>query len=252
MTVFRLIALPIFPAREDFDEGGIVAFGGDLSPRRLLAAYRDGIFPWDTYEGQILWWSPDPRLILRSNGIKLSRSLKKTIRKGHFEIRMDTAFKTVLEQCAAPRGEGEGTWLNAEMRRAYHRLHTMGYAHSVETWMNGELVGGLYGLCLGRIFFGESMFARVADASKVALLALGSEARARNIPIIDCQATSEHLMSMGAEHVTRAQFFEFLDEALKAPTERLPWQWSGGLERLLEPPTYVAPSQELPDDADES
>lgn len=244
MTVFRLISLPIFPAREDFDEGGIIAFGGDLSPRRILAAYRAGIFPWDSYEGHILWWSPDPRLILHSNAVKLSRSLKKSIRRGHFEVRMDTAFREVLKGCASPRDEEGGTWLTPEMQQSYHRLHQQGYGHSVETWMNGELVGGLYGLCIGTMFFGESMFARVPDASKVALLALGKYAQLKGIPVIDCQTTTPHLVSMGAVEVPRQQFFEHLDRAMSAPTDHSRWDWPGGLELLLEGPTAPGPASQ--------
>jgi leucyl/phenylalanyl-tRNA--protein transferase len=185
---------------------GLLAAGGDLSVERLLSAYRSGIFPWFSDGEPLLWWSPDPRMVLHTDELKISRSLAKSMRNRCYEVRVDTAFGAVLEGCAGPRRHQPGTWLGPEMRAAYLRLHQLGYAHSFETWLDGALVGGLYGMAIGRMFYGESMFARATDASKVALAALAAELRERGFPLIDCQMNTAHLASLGAREIKRADF----------------------------------------------
>jgi len=185
---------------------GLLAAGGDLSVERLLAAYRRGIFPWFSEGDPLLWWSPDPRMVLHVDELKISRSLAKSMRNRGYEVRLDTAFGAVLEGCAGPRRQQPGTWLGPEMRAAYLQLHQLGYAHSFETWLDGALVGGLYGMAVGRMFYGESMFARATDASKVALAALAAELRARGFPLIDCQMNTAHLANLGAREIKRADF----------------------------------------------
>jgi leucyl/phenylalanyl-tRNA---protein transferase len=213
-----------FPPPEVADADGLVAVGGELSIPRLLEAYRRGIFPWYEGGGPVLWWSPDPRLVLDPGEFRASRSLRAVIRKGTFEVRFDTAFAEVIRACAeaSRRGE-EGTWITPEVQSAYTSLHELGYAHSVESWFRGELAGGLYGLRLGRCFFGESMFARRTDASKVALAALVDFLKAREVRLIDCQVTSAHLLSLGAKEIPRDEFLRRLREALQHPTPRERW-----------------------------
>jgi leucyl/phenylalanyl-tRNA---protein transferase len=189
---------------------GLLAAGGDLRPARLLAAYERGVFPWYSAEQPILWWAPDPRMVLVPAEFKVSHSLGKTIRHGRFECRLDTAFGATIRACAAPRRSGADTWLNADMIASYEELHRQGYGHSVESWRGGELVGGIYGLQLDRVFFGESMFSRERDASKVALARLVEECRRRGIELIDCQVASSHLASLGAREVSRNEFVEVL------------------------------------------
>jgi leucyl/phenylalanyl-tRNA--protein transferase len=188
------------------DPNGLLCAGGDLSPERLLEAYRRGIFPWYSGDEPILWWSPDPRLVLYCDELKVSRSLAKSARNKGYEVRIDTAFREVLAGCAGPRADGGGTWLGEDMRRAYARLHRAGHAHSFETWRGRELVGGLYGVALGRVFFGESMFSRATDASKVALVALVAELRRRATPLIDCQVKTPLLARLGAREIPRSAF----------------------------------------------
>jgi leucyl/phenylalanyl-tRNA--protein transferase len=188
------------------EPNGLLAAGGDLSPARLLAAYRSGIFPWFNRGEPILWWSPDPRMVLFPAELRVSRSLARILRRGKHEVRLDTAFGEVLSGCAAPRRDGAGTWITPEMRHAYLRLHELGHAHSVETWIDGELAGGLYGVALGRVFFGESMFARRTDASKIALAHLVSFLERRGFGMIDCQMTTGHLASLGAREIARREF----------------------------------------------
>jgi leucyl/phenylalanyl-tRNA--protein transferase len=188
------------------DPDGLLAVGGDLSPRRLLAAYRQGIFPWYSDGQPILWWSPDPRAVLYPSDIRVSRSLRKVIRQRRFQVRTDTAFEQVVQACAAPRPRQQGTWITADMAAAYATLHRYGAAHSVETWRSGALVGGLYGVVLGAVFFGESMFSLEPDASKVALVALAS----MGFRLIDCQVPSEHLTRLGAVNIPRTRFVEHL------------------------------------------
>lgn len=189
---------------------GLLAAGGDLSPPRLLEAYRRGIFPWYSRGQPILWWCPDPRAVLIPQQIKVSRSLAKTIRNRGFDTRIDHSFREVLRYCGSTELRPGGTWLSPEMRAAYLRLHKLGYAHSVETWLNDRLVGGLYGIALGNVFFGESMFSLERDASKVALKRLCDELVVRGYQIIDCQMATPHLMSLGAELIPRPDFIELL------------------------------------------
>ena len=189
---------------------GLVAAGGDLSPERLLAAYRRGIFPWYSRGQPILWWSPDPRAVLVPGEFKLSRSLAKTLRKESFDVRIDTAFEQVIRSCGDRKLRPEGTWISAEMRAAYIQLHSLGYAHSVEVYTGDELVGGLYGVALGKVFFGESMFSRVTDASKVALKILCDRLIAREFILIDCQMVTAHLLSLGAKAMPRSEFIAVL------------------------------------------
>lgn len=201
-------AEPGFPADERAlrEPNGLLAAGGALTPPWLLAAYRRGIFPWFSEGEPILWWTPDPRLVLVPDEFHISHSLRKTLRRRRFEVRTDTAFAEVLLACAAARAGGPGTWITPAMRAAYQRMHELGWAHSVECWREGRLVGGLYGMAIGRVFFGESMFARETDASKVALAHLARLLAERGYGMIDCQMTTAHLCSLGAREVPRARF----------------------------------------------
>jgi leucyl/phenylalanyl-tRNA---protein transferase len=194
---------------------GLLAAGGDLSPARLLAAYERGVFPWYSAQQPILWWSPDPRMVLFPGEFRCSRSLTKTLKNGPFVTRTDHAFGATIRACAAPRRSGPDTWLNAEMIDSYDRLHELGFGHSVETYRDDRLVGGLYGIQLGQVFFGESMFSLERDASKVALARLVQECRARDIRVIDCQVASAHLAGLGAREVSRGQFVTLLREYAK-------------------------------------
>jgi leucyl/phenylalanyl-tRNA---protein transferase len=185
---------------------GLLCAGGDLSKQRLLDAYRHGVFPWYSGGEPILWWSPDPRMVLFCDELKVARSLAKNMRNKGFEVRIDFAFPRVIRACSEPRKGEPGTWLSKEMQAAYLALHRAGYAHSFETWQGGELVGGLYGVAIGRMFYGESMFSRATDASKVALVALVEELRRRGFPLIDCQQRTPLLASLGAREIPRRQF----------------------------------------------
>jgi leucyl/phenylalanyl-tRNA---protein transferase len=210
------------------DPNGLLAAGGDLSVHRLLAAYRQGIFPWFNPGEPILWWSPDPRMVLFPAEFKCSRSLRKRMRVPDHEIRVDTAFTRVMQACAAaPRKGQRGTWISPAMVAAYTALHAGGYAHSFETWMEGEsgpeLVGGLYGVALGRAFFGESMFSRRTDASKLAFAHLVAELSTRGFEVIDCQMSTPHLASLGAREIPRAQFRALLDRLTALPGDPGPW-----------------------------
>ena len=189
---------------------GLLAAGGDLKPARLLAAYEHGVFPWYSAQQPILWWSPDPRMVLFPLEFKCSRSLRKTLRNGPYTTRVDHAFGATIRGCAAPRRAGPDTWLNNDMIASYERLHELGFGHSIETYEADQLAGGLYGIQLGQVFFGESMFSRRRDASKVALARLVDECRARDIKLIDCQVASSHLASLGAREVSRSQFAALL------------------------------------------
>ena len=210
------------------DPNGLLAAGGDLSPARLLGAYGRGIFPWYSEGEPILWWSPDPRMVLLPEELVVSRSLRKTLRNTSYEIRFDHDFDAVLAACSAPRAGQPGTWITAEMRAAYNRLHRLGYAHSVETWIDDRLAGGLYGVALGAVFFGESMFARRTDASKLALAALVKKLRSDGFGMIDCQVHTRHLESLGARPVARAEFIRRLGELIHSPAHtalpRGPWR----------------------------
>lgn len=201
---------------------GLLAAGGDLSTRRLLAAYTRGIFPWYSDGQPILWWSPDPRMVLFPPQFKCARSLQKTIRNGPYRTALDGAFAATIRACSHTRRSGPGTWLNPEMILAYERLHAAGYAHSVETYQDTRLVGGLYGVHLGAVFFGESMFSLERDASKVALARLVRECDDRGIRMIDCQVASPHLQSLGAREVTRREFTAHLRDWVRLE----PGQWA--------------------------
>lgn len=196
---------------------GLLCAGADLSPARILDAYSRGIFPWYAEGDPILWWSPHPRMVLYPDELKVSRSLRKQVARGTFETRFDTAFAQVMAECAAPREPGGGTWILPEMIAAYVRLHELGYAHSVESWREGRLVGGLYGMHLGRVFFGESMFSRETDASKVALVALVGRVKALGVGLIDCQQATGHLASLGAREIARRDFAQHLAESIQYP-----------------------------------
>ncbi len=193
---------------------GLLAAGGDLSPPRLLEAYRHGIFPWFNEDEPILWWSPDPRMVLFPDEFRISHSLRKTLRKGRHVVRFDSAFEQVMRACAAPREGASGTWIHEEMIAAYCELHRMGYAHSVETWLDGELIGGLYGVALGRMFYGESMFSRRTDASKIAIAHLAAQLQRWNFGMIDCQMNTPHLASLGAREIPRKEFIARLQELI--------------------------------------
>lgn len=188
------------------EPNGLLAAGGALTAERLIDAYRNGIFPWYSEGQPLLWWSPDPRMVLVPGDFKISRSLGKRLKQGHFEVRVDTAFETVMRACAAPRGRHGGTWITDEMVAAYTALHRRGLAHSVETWKEGELAGGLYGVALGRMFYGESMFTRATDASKIALAYLARQLQRWDFGMIDCQMNTDHLASLGAHEIPRAEF----------------------------------------------
>jgi leucyl/phenylalanyl-tRNA--protein transferase len=207
---------------------GLLAAGGDLSPQRLLAAYRRGIFPWYSAGEPILWWSPDPRTVLFPAELHIGRTLAKTLRKRLYRVCADTAFERVLDGCATPRPDQAGTWITADMRRAYCRLHALGYAHSVESWRDGELAGGLYGVALGRVFFGESMFARASDASKVAFVHLVRQLAAWGFELIDCQMRTALLASFGAREIPRAQFTRRVAELVNYADVPAPWQLVAG------------------------
>jgi len=204
---------PAFPPVEAAldDPPGLLAAGGLLEPQWLLAAYRHGIFPWYSEGQPILWWSPDPRLVLFPAEFHASRSLRRTLRREVFEVRLDTAFADVIAACAGPRRGADGTWITPQMQAAYVRMHELGYAHSVEAWQDGRLVGGLYGMALGRVFFGESMFSHVTDASKVCLAHLAAHLESLKFAVIDCQMTTAHLVSLGAREIPRAEFVALID-----------------------------------------
>jgi leucyl/phenylalanyl-tRNA--protein transferase len=228
--MFRLSAHPSdlrFPPVEQASPDGLLAIGGDLQPERLLEAYRHGIFPWYNDDQPILWWSPDPRTVLFPDKLHISRSLKRSLRPGIFSVTLDTCFLQVMQHCAGPRPQypDGGTWITAEMLDAYTRLHELGYAHSVETWQEGKLVGGLYGVALGGAFFAESMFTRASDASKVALVSLVRQLEAWGFRLMDCQQSSPHLTALGAEAVPRRDFLNHLTAALLLPDRQGHWQF---------------------------
>ncbi len=215
MPVFLLGPEPVFPPVELAEPEGLLALGGDLSPDRLLAAYKRGIFPWYEPGGPILWWSPDPRIVLFPSELHISKRLARTIRQGRFQTRYDTAFPQVIRACAETYRPGQdGTWLTPEMQDAYIRLHELGHAHCMETWLEDRLVGGIYGVKLGRIFFGESMFHHETDASKVALVALVGQLQGEGVTLIDCQVTNGHLQRLGGREIPRSEFILRLDIAI--------------------------------------
>lgn len=225
MPIFRLVEEPIFPPPDYADPSGLLAVGGDLSNERLLEAYRLGIFPWYSDDQPILWWSPDPRLVLDLNDFKISRSLRKTLKREVFQVTLDHAFEEVIRACAVvPREAQNGTWITNEMLKAYVNLHGLGYAHSVESWFGGQLAGGLYGVSLGKCFFGESMFHLKTDASKVALATLVEKLRSWDFHFIDSQMTTEHMLRLGAKELPRRIFLKRLQSALRYPTKRGRWR----------------------------
>src|SRR5512145_788923 len=216
MPVYRLTKKLIFPPPELAEDDGLLAVGGDLSVERLVLAYSMGIFPWYSDGNPILWWSPDPRLVLIPAELTVSKTLKQTIRKSVFRVTTDQAFETVIRGCATIKRKGEqGTWITEEMVEAYIRLHKAGWAHSVESWDGEELAGGLYGVMMGRAFFGESMFAKKTDASKVAFAVYAAELAQKGFELIDCQVATEHLKRFGAKEIPRAEFMKRLAKALK-------------------------------------
>ncbi|HEX5801748.1 MAG TPA: leucyl/phenylalanyl-tRNA--protein transferase [Azospira sp.] len=215
------------------DPNGLLCAGGDLSPERLLSAYRQGIFPWFSEGQPILWWSPDPRMVLFPGEFKVSRSLRRTLRAGHYEVRLDSDFAAVIEACAQTWRPGQpGTWITPEMRRAYTRLFELGWAHSVETWVEGEngdeLAGGLYGLAVGRMFYGESMFSRRTDASKIAAAHLARFLESRDFGMVDCQMYTEHLASLGAREIPRDEFADRLAALIADADDASPTRWPVG------------------------
>ncbi len=222
----RTAPVEAFPPAEEAlaEPNGLLAAGGDLEPMRLLAAYRQGIFPWYEEGQPILWWSPNPRAVLWLEKLNVSRSLRRSLRNRGYELRVDTAFNRVIEACAEPRTYGGGTWITAEMAHAYNELHRLGWAHSFETWHEDSLVGGVYGLAIGRVFFGESMFSRTTDASKVALVRGADFLREREFLLIDCQVPNAHTTSLGASTLPRAEFLQLLKELCGPRTAARDWR----------------------------
>lgn len=207
------------------DPNGLLAVGGDLSPERLLAAYRAGVFPWYEEPQPILWWTPDPRSVLLPGTLHVSRSLRRSLRRRHLTITCDRNFPGVIAACAGQRGDGHGTWIGSSMRRAYEALHRRGYAHSVEVWRERELVGGLYGVAVGGAFFGESMFSRLPDASKTALVALDRRLSECGFDLIDCQVESDHLNSLGARLLSRLDFESLLAQTTEKEPDSETWRF---------------------------
>ncbi len=226
MPVYQLPEAVLFPPVHLAAKSGLLAVGGDLSPERLLAAYREGIFPWYGNGEPILWWSPDPRFVLFPNELRISRSMRQFLRKEIVRITFDRAFREVIAACRRPRPGQDGTWITAEMREAYAALHDLGYAHSVEAWQEKELVGGLYGVSLGSAFFGESMFSAIPNASKAALITLVSHLEKRGFDLIDCQVETAHLRSLGGRPIPRRDFRALLQRSLRHETLRGNWgEW---------------------------
>lgn len=233
MPIYHLPKELIFPHPEEAEPEGILAIGGGLEPERLVLAYRMGIFPWYDQNTPILWWSPDPRLLLYPSEVHVSKSLKRVLRSGKFRVTLDQAFSQVIEACAETRRNGqEGTWILEEIKTAYSELHRRGYAHSVEVWHDEVLVGGLYGVSLGAAFFGESMFSHQPDASKTALVYLSRQLDHWGFDLIDCQVPTDHLKRLGAIEVPRGQFLEQLGQALRFETRLGTWAFDLDEDRL--------------------
>jgi leucyl/phenylalanyl-tRNA--protein transferase len=219
---------PFPPVEQALREpNGLLAAGGDLSTGRLLDAYARGIFPWFNGDDPLLWWSPDPRMVLVVGELHLSRSLRRTMRSGEFHVTMDTAFGEVMAGCAEPRSGQDGTWITPEMIEAYTRLAALGHAHSVEAWTGGVLAGGLYGVAIGKMFFGESMFARRSDASKVAFASLVRQFQRWDFELIDCQMATGHLASLGAREIPRSEFLAHVRRLVREPPVPSPWRFEG-------------------------
>lgn len=208
------------------EPNGLLAFGGDLSPERILSAYTKGIFPWFSDDQPILWWSPDPRLVLFPKKIHVSRSLKKAMNKSNLIITFDSAFSQVIEACSQPRQKQQGTWITSEMKASYNKLHKMGYAHSFEAWDNENLVGGLYGIAIGSVFFGESMFSRQTNASKICFVNAINLLSKWNYQLVDCQVETEHLQSFAAENIARQHFSDLLAKLTQLPASSDAWKLS--------------------------
>ena len=214
------------------DPNGLLAAGADLSPARLIDAYERGIFPWFNEDDPVLWWSPDPRMVLPVAEVRVARSLRRTIRSSRFRVSADTAFPAVVSGCAEPRPDQHGTWITSDMATAYARLFDLGYAHSIETWDGDTLAGGLYGVAIGRMFFGESMFSRRSDASKVALVLLARQLARWGFQLIDCQMSTEHLASLGAREIDRATFVRQVRQLVREPPIPSPWRLDQDLASL--------------------
>ena len=224
MPVYLLNATPSFPPVEFAEPDGVLAVGGDLSMERLLVAYSEGIFPWYSEGEPILWWSPNPRMILFPDGLKISKSMRSVLRNKGFKVTFDTAFAQVISNCGKMMRPGQsGTWITEEMKAAYEMLHGQGFAHSVEVWLDDELVGGLYGVSLGKCFFGESMFSKVSNASKVGFITLVKTLEQLGYGLIDCQVYTQHLDSLGAEEIARSEFIQLLADGLEGETLRGKW-----------------------------
>jgi len=233
MPVFRIPEEHIFPHPSLAEPDGLLGVGGDLHPARLLLAYANGIFPWYNAGQPILWFSPDPRYVLQPSSLHVGRSLKKRIRRGDYEIRLDTAFEQVIRACRESARPGQrGTWITDDMEQAYITLHQMGYAHSAEAWKDGELVGGLYGVGLGSMFSGESMFARASDASKVAFVWLTRQLQAWGTELIDCQVRTDHLERFGATDMPRQAYLDSLRTLINSPSRPGPWTLDPGFDPL--------------------
>jgi leucyl/phenylalanyl-tRNA--protein transferase len=225
MSVYILGNDPSFPPVEKSTKEGIVAIGGDLSSERLLNAYQNGIFPWYSEEGPILWWSPDPRLILFPDEVHISRSMRRLLNQNVFRISFDRNFLEVIKNCRQQRVDQEGTWINEDMIMAYHKLHRMGYAHSIEVWKNEILVGGMYGVSLGACFFAESMFYTVSNASKFGFIKFAQILNHLKFNLLDCQVTSPHLQSLGAREISRDRFLSLLKASLMKDTITGNWSF---------------------------
>lgn len=231
MPIFRIPDRLIFPDPSLADPSGLLGVGGDLHPDRLLLAYRMGIFPWFSENQPFLWWSPDPRMVLFLDELHVPRSLAKRIRQRSFEIRLDTAFEPVIDACArTPRPDQAGTWITRDMRSAYIELHHRGFAHSVEAWRDGELAGGLYGVAVGRLFCGESMFAHQPDASKIAFVHLARQLTRWGFPLVDCQVHTRHLERFGAREIPRRRYLQRLQALVEQPDQPGPWRFDPDFE----------------------
>lgn len=226
------------PSQALHEPDGLLAAGGDLSCKQLVHAYRHGIFPWFDDTQPILWWSPDPRLIIQPNDLHISRSLRKTLKQGQFHVTSDTCFNTVMRACAEPRDEQDGTWITDDMLDAYTALHEEGYAHSVEVWSGELLVGGLYGVAIGKVFYGESMFSRVSNASKAAFTVMITALNTVGFELVDCQVQTQHLQSLGAQEIPRHHFLDLLVDLTQAPNR---WpnseQWQSTLNIFTPAPS---------------
>lgn len=235
MVVYRLIEDPVFPHPEEAEPDGLLAVGGDLSPERLLSAYAAGIFPWYDENSPILWWSLDPRLVLFLDKLHISRTVKKKIKQNGYTVTLDRAFESVITNCAKKFRPGQaGTWIVPEMIEAYIKLHKLGFAHSVEVWnCKGNLAGGLYGISLGKVFSGESMFFLEPDTSKIGFSYLVQFLKNREFHFVDCQQPTDHLKSLGAEEMPRYEFLDLLDEALEYPALRGQWEYMPGEYKII-------------------